>query len=96
MTITVIRVDGTEEQHVLKLDPDDYILGAVHKIINCDCVDVVQLRARKQVMLVDDNGYAKQLPVNPKATALYHAVCRPGTINPIVGDVALVEEGDFT
>jgi hypothetical protein len=46
-------------------------------------------------MLVDDNGYAKQLPFNAKATKLYHSVCHPGTTSPIVGDVVLVKEEDF-
>lgn len=34
-------------------------------------------------------------PVNPKATAIYHAVCVPGTTHQIVGDVAIVNDKDF-
>lgn len=34
-------------------------------------------------------------PVNEKATALYHGVCRPGTTHQIVGDVAIVVDKDF-
>jgi hypothetical protein len=34
--------------------------------------------------------------VNPTATALYHAVCVPGTTHQIVGDVAVVRDEDFT
>jgi hypothetical protein len=34
-------------------------------------------------------------PVNPKATALYHAICKPGTLHSIHGDVAIVHDGDF-
>lgn len=48
-----------------------------------------------RVMLVDDNGLAKGLPRNPEATRLYHAVCRPGTTQPIVGDVAIALDEDF-
>lgn len=33
-------------------------------------------------------------PDNPKATALYHAVCLPGTTHRIVGDVAVVRDED--
>jgi hypothetical protein len=95
MTVEVIRANGTEETHVLDLNPEDYILGEVHRLINCDCVNIVNLRIHKQVMLVDDNGYAKQLPFNAKATKLYHSVCHPGTTSPIVGDVVLVKEEDF-
>lgn len=34
-------------------------------------------------------------PVNKKATALYHGVCRPGTTHQIVGDVAIVWDKDM-
>jgi hypothetical protein len=34
-------------------------------------------------------------PVNPKATAMYHAVCQPGTTHQIVGDVAIALDADF-
>ena len=33
-------------------------------------------------------------PVNPKATALYHAVCKPGTTHQIVGDVAIIVDAE--
>ena len=33
-------------------------------------------------------------PVNAKATALYHSVCRPGTTHQIVGDVAIVIDAE--
>ncbi len=34
-------------------------------------------------------------PVNPTATALYHAICKPGTTHEIVGNVAIAHDGDF-
>jgi hypothetical protein len=34
-------------------------------------------------------------PDNPKATDLYHAICIPGTTHRIVGDVAILHDGDF-
>ena len=33
-------------------------------------------------------------PINAKATALYHSVCRPGTTHQIVGDVAIVVDAE--
>jgi hypothetical protein len=97
MKVTVIRASSNEEEDVdLDIKDDSFILPEVYKLINCDCIDIVRLPQRKQIMLVDDNGYAKALEINFKATSLYHSVCRPGTINPIVGDVVLVREEDFT
>lgn len=37
---------------------------------------------------------APKKPVNAKATALYHSVCRPGTTHQIVGDVIVVVDAD--
>ena len=96
MKVTVLRSDGREEEVTLPVEADDYILPHIYKLIGCDCIDTVRLPQHRQVMLVDDIGYAKELPVNTKATALYHSVCRPGTTAPIVGDVVLVREEDFT
>ena len=33
-------------------------------------------------------------PVNKKATKLYHAICVPGTTHQIVGDVAIMHDGE--
>ena len=43
-------------------------------------------------MLIDDDGFAKGLPVNEAATALYASRCRPDSAPVIVGDVVIVEE----
>jgi hypothetical protein len=66
---------------------------------------------RRPVMVLDDAGYDTRViqhgnhehhvpiqarrPVNPKATELYHSVCRPGTTHEIVGDVAIVDDEDL-
>lgn len=67
----------------------------IQKKIGADGLDTVMLRDRKHVMVVDDNGLDKGLPVNKRATELYHEVCRPGTTHQIVGDVAVVPDADF-
>lgn len=33
-------------------------------------------------------------PINPEATKLYLQICRPGTTHQIVGDVAILHDGD--
>ena len=35
-------------------------------------------------------------PINAAATRLYHSICVPGTTHQIVGDVAVVNDADFT
>lgn len=47
------------------------------------------------VMLGDDNGIAKGLPVNEAATAIYHSICKPGTTRKVHGDVLVTVEADF-
>lgn len=85
----IIRADGREEEIVGEAD-----INAIASSIGASCLDTVNLRDG-WVMLVDDNGHSKGLPVNPKATQLYWSVCRPGTTNHIVGDVAVVYDDDF-
>ena len=90
----IIKVDGTEvplPRHGSTRD--------IAKLIGADTMDTVILTwtngVPAQVMLVDDLGYDKGLPVNAKATALYHKVCQPGTTHQILGDVAIVHDQDF-
>jgi hypothetical protein len=56
-------------------------------------VEVVQ-HARAHVVEIENRPVRALKPVNPKATALYHAICRPGTTHEIVGDVAILDDED--
>jgi hypothetical protein len=109
MIVHVIRTDGTEEDHKL-LDDPRLAIAAIERLIRASCTDTVNLRDGR-VMFVDDDGwecrseqrpYGVEMvpvkprhPINPKATALYHGVCYPGTTHQIVGDVAIVNDADF-
>jgi Domain of unknown function (DUF3846) len=87
----VIRVDGTESINAGKPSTRE-----IQRIIGCDCLDTVTIDRRKQtVMFVDDTGMIDGKPVNPKATALYHSPCKPGTVWSIHGDVVIVNDRDF-
>lgn len=87
----VIRTNGLEELHEEKPT-----LDRIHKAIQCDTFDTITLDHNKEiVMLVDDTGMVDRKPVNPKATALYHSICKPGTVWQIHGDVAIVNDKDF-
>lgn len=35
------------------------------------------------------------LPINEKATKLYHAICKPDTTHQIAGDVGIVHDNEF-
>lgn len=108
MRLTIIRTDGTEEEHDV---PKERAFQEIDRLIGATCTDCVNLRAGR-VMIVDDNGYETETidhgdgrfelrcikarkPVNEKATAMYHAICRPGTTHQIVGDVAIALDEDF-
>lgn len=88
-TYTVIRVDGTEEHYTSASDGQPSI-QRIEKLIGADCLDSVNLRKGKTVMMVDDTGMVDGKPVNAKATALYHSICKHGTVFSIHGDVCLV------
>ncbi len=91
----IIRVDGSEMNV-----PQKPTLDRIHKAIGCDTFDTVLLKKGRDgtaeiVMLVDDTGMIDGKPVNPKATELYRAICKPGTPFSIHGDVAIVNDNDF-
>ena len=104
MKVTVLRTNGTREEHDLTGSKAENF-AACHRL---------NLRDGR-VMLVDDNGWvterveepsqygtciklrpiAARHPVNVEATKLYHAICKPGTTHQIVGDVVIVYDGDL-
>ena len=63
-------------------------------LIGAEVLDTVNLRDGR-VMVIDDAGAIKNLPVNPEATGLYHAICIPGTTWLIRGDVVIVRDADY-
>jgi hypothetical protein len=82
----IIRVDGTETVYEGKP-----AIGEISRLIGCDALDTVTLdRRRATVMFVDDTGMLDRKPVNAKATALYRARCKPGTVWAIHGDVVII------
>ena len=95
MTITrkLIRTDGTEVELT-----GPHAIGDIEQLIGADTLDTVALRHLGNplhMMLVDDAGHSKKLPVNEKATELYLENCRPHTFHKIRGDVVIVPDGDY-
>lgn len=89
----IIRTDGAEVPFDRR-----HTMSGIAQLLGCDLLDIVKLRhlgIPLQVMLVDDASMVSGKPVNAKATALYHANCKPGTTSPICGDVAIVFDEDF-
>jgi hypothetical protein len=69
-----------EPLHVMILDDEGWETMAVERTDGS--LELVPLFARR--------------PVNDQATELYHANCWPGTKIPILGDVVIVPDSDFT
>lgn len=89
----LIRTDGSETDL-----PQPVTNAQVRSLISAQALDTVMLRHLgwpQHVMLVDDLGHDRGLPVNEKATQLYAANCRPGTTHQIRGDVVVAPDGDF-
>ena len=71
--------------------PFESLFEWCRRTIGADTLDTVTLHDGR-LMLIDDDGFAKGLPVNEAATALYASRCRPDSAPVIVGDVVIVEE----
>jgi hypothetical protein len=86
----IIRTDGTETDLAARQSIDQ-----IKKLISADTLDTVTLRDRVHVMLVDDQGHQKRLPVNHKATDYYWHRCGKPNDHYIRGDVVIVPDEDF-
>lgn len=84
----LIRADGAEaELH------GPHAIQDICQMIGADALDTVSLSDRVHVMLVDDQGILKNLPVNPAATRLYQDA--RGIPHQIRGDVVIVPDSDY-
>lgn len=90
LTRKIICADGTEIALAERITT-----AKAAELIGAECLDFVTLADRVHMMLVDDLGHQRGLPVNAKATALYLQRCRPGTDHQIVGNVVIVPDSDF-
>lgn len=74
-------------------------MDAIRTLMNADALDTVVIDRKdgraKTVMLVDDAGHDKGLPMNIEATRMYHAVRQPGTTYVIRGPVFVCPDQDF-
>ncbi|NGT16956.1 DUF3846 domain-containing protein [Achromobacter insolitus] len=84
----LIRADGAE---TVLYGP--HAIQDVCQMIGADALDTVSLADRVHVMLVDDEGILKNLPVNPAATRLYQDA--RGVPHQIRGDVVIVPDSDY-
>jgi len=85
----VLRASGTREPL-----PHPITITKAAELIGADTLTTVNLRDGR-IMLVDDTGHHKGLPINAEATSLYHSICRPGTTWKIVGDAVIVFDADY-
>jgi len=89
----IIAVDGTET--IINKRPTT---AAIRLAIGADGLDTVTLSHSPPilVMFVDDTGAINGKAANATATALYLELCSPGTTHQICGDVAIVNDADFS
>lgn len=103
--VHLIRTDGTESDTTVSR------WAELAPLIGADVLCTVNLRDGRVMLADDlgyetetiEHGPGRyelrptkaRKPVNPKATALYHGICRPGTTHAIVGDVAIVVDAEW-
>lgn len=86
--IHIYRANGTRE--VFNEKPT---IPRLKELTGSETFDTVNFR-NGSVMMVDDNGYQKGLPINLAATGFYRFRA-PTSDHVIVGDVAIVNDNDF-
>ena len=83
----MIEVNGT-----VTVVPETPTLAIIHKVLHCDLMTTINLK-EDQVLLVDDTGARKGLPVNREASKLVSD--RLGRLVEIYGDAVLANDRDF-
>lgn len=84
----LVRADGAEtELH------GPHALQDVRQMIGADTLGTVTLADRTHVMLIDDFGTSKDLPVNAKASRFFEDA--RGMPYDIRGDVVIVPDTDY-
>ena len=83
-----IKAEGLDFVRIGKADWSDLVMAVDD--FGWETITVVHSDNHMELKPVKANK-----PINPKATALYHAICLPGTTHQIVGDVAIMHDGEF-
>jgi hypothetical protein len=109
-TVLIIRADGTEEvvkgrpkTHEMRatIGADGLDFVRIGKLVSNDLTMAVDDFGYETETVEHSPSHFElkpiraRKPVNEKATALYHAICRPGTTHQIVGDVAIFRDEDI-
>lgn len=86
-----IETNGNVEMAYGKDGNVDGILEFLYGAIGCELIDIVRARRLPEpyVMVVDDMGIMRGLPVNPRASLLYGTDVHG---NPICGDAVILRE----
>lgn len=85
--VGVIRADDEMPPERHYFDRDKPLLPEVYRLIDCDLVEVVRPGAGGVLALVDEEGLLRGKPLNEIASLMLG--------RPIVGDVAIVKDGDL-
>ena len=85
----VFRADGT-----YKALEGPQSMAQIEALIGCETCDTVMLSDRVHVMVLDDLGHKRGLPINTVATELYRDA-RPASPWVIRGDVVVVPDSDY-
>lgn len=76
------------EEIEVKGDPMRFAREVINATLD---ITKVRYQGKLRMMVVDDEGMCKSLPINDEATKAYHANCRPGTVWSIHGPAVILE-----
>lgn len=92
LTMLALKLDTDNCQTMEELRSDSgSLLGFCYQAIGCDCIEVVHPKRlpHPYVMIIDESGALKELPLNPLASVLYETD-KHGW--PIMGTALLMKE----
>lgn len=72
-----------------------FTLDEVHRLVDCDGVELLFIRCSRVIMLVDELGKIRRKDINPKATKIYHSAERMNIHDWIAGDALVCNYDQF-
>ena len=65
----LLREDGTS-QNIVPKNGNDFKLKELYEMLNCELIEVVQTNSAGIIMIIDEEGKLKNLPINIEASRL--------------------------
>ena len=74
---------------------ENFTLEELYALIGCDMIQICDAHERGKILIFDEEGMLKDLPVNTEATLGMHEDMMPFVFNAIYGKAVMCKSGEL-